>query len=82
MFLGPHGKTMLLLDRSYIDSENMSKLKGHMIDNSYLEIGTMLGSGQFGKVFLGSLQMTSGSRKKVAVKTIKGRSISFPKFRP
>ena len=49
----------------------MNSLKDWMIPKDHLVLGSGLGQGQFGKVFLGELKMKSGSTKKVACKTMK-----------
>lgn len=72
--LGPHGKVMLLSQNNYLTSEHMDLLEEWLIPQDTLELGSTLGQGQFGKVFLGLLEMKSGTKRKVAVKTIKGES--------
>lgn len=52
----------------------MANLRDWLIPLDHLKLESPLGQGQFGKVFLGSLLMKSGSRKLVAVKTIKGET--------
>mgnify|MGYP001794290771 FL=1 len=60
-----------MLNDDYLDSDQMNSLKDWMIPKDHLVLGSGLGQGQFGKVFLGELKMKSGSTKKVACKTMK-----------
>lgn len=68
---GPTGR-VIMIDDDYLTSEHMNSLKDWMIERDHLEMSSALGQGQFGKVFLGSLKMKSGTQRKVACKTMKG----------
>jgi len=70
--VGPQGKGFGAASDPF-DSEYMEQLQDRLIPREHLELGNALGQGQFGKVFAGSLEMKSGLKKKVAVKTMKSK---------
>lgn len=55
-------------------TEHMETLRDWIIPYKHMKMGKPLGQGQFGKVFLGTLQTKTGAKEEVAVKTIKGNS--------
>lgn len=54
------------------NTELMEDLKPWLIDRERLNISVILGMGQFGKVFKGSVQFNDGRHHVIAAKTIKG----------
>lgn len=59
---------------SVSDLELIEELKPWLIDREKLNLSILLGSGQFGKVFKGSIQLPDGKHRTVAVKTLKGNT--------
>lgn len=57
------------------DSALIEQLKPLLIERERLSLSTQLGSGQFGKVFKGSIQLDDGKQIIVAAKTLKGMSV-------
>lgn len=54
------------------DKQLLLDLRPYLIDKERLSLSSQLGSGQFGKVFKGAIQLDDGEQISVTAKTLKG----------
>ena len=59
------------------DTQLLEELKPFLIDKERLSLSTQLGSGQFGKVFKGTIQFNEGKQTTIAAKTLKRKCVTL-----